>query len=138
VALGLLVVALRLVGGVCYGWYLVAAGTVTFDVSDEHEVNTRRPQQGLVMSFVFLGLQAASAVAGVLAGTFLDLIEFPRGIPVEQMPVDKVSALALFVCAIIVTGAALLVIVIRGFDVSTAKQRLINEQLAALRSGQRG
>jgi Na+/melibiose symporter-like transporter len=77
-------------------------------------------------------------VAGVLAGTFLDLIEFPRGIPVEQMPVDKVSALALFVCAIIVTGAALLVIVIRGFDVSTAKQRLINEQLAALRSGQRG
>jgi GPH family glycoside/pentoside/hexuronide:cation symporter len=135
VALGMLVVSLRLVGGLCYGWYLVAAGTVTFDVSDEHEVNTRRPQQGLVMSFVFLGLQAASAVAGVLAGTFLDVIEFPRGIPVEQMPVDKVNALATFVCAIIVTGAALLVVVIRGFDVSAAKQRAINEQLAALRAG---
>ena len=105
------------------------------DVSDEHEVNTRRPQQGLVMSFVFLGLQAASAVAGVLAGTFLDLIEFPRGLPVEQMPVAKVDALAMFVCAIIVIGAALLVVVIRGFDVSAAKQRRINEQLAALRAG---
>lgn len=135
VALGLLVVGLRLVGGLCYGWYLVAAGTVTFDVSDEHEVNTRRPQQGLVMSFVFLGLQAASAVAGVLAGIFLDLIEFPRGIPVEQMPVDKVDALALFVCAVIVTGAALLVVVIRGFDVSAAKQRRINERLVELRAG---
>ena len=135
VALGLMVVGLRLVGGVCYGWYLVAAGTVTFDVSDEHEVSTGRPQQGFVMSFVFLGLQAASAVAGVLAGTFLDLIAFPRGLPIEQMPMDKVNALAMFVCAIIVAGASILALTIRGFDVSAAKQRAINERLVELRAG---
>lgn len=134
-ALGVLVVGLRLLGGLCYGWYLVAAGTVTFDVSDEHEVSTGRPQQGLVMSFVFLGLQAASAVAGVLAGGFLDLIEFPRGLPIDQMPAEKVDALATFVCAIIVAGAALLVLVIRGFDISSPKQRRITEQLARLRMG---
>jgi Na+/melibiose symporter-like transporter len=87
------------------------------------------------MSFVFLGLQAASAVAGVLAGTFLDLIAFPRGLPIEQMPMDKVDALAMFVCAIIVAGASILALTIRGFDVSAAKQRAINARLAELRAG---
>jgi Na+/melibiose symporter-like transporter len=131
--LGVLVVALRLFGGLFYGWYLVAAGTVTLDVSDEHEVNTGRPQQGLVMSFVFLGLQAASAVAGVLAGVFLNVIEFPRGLAVEQMPADKVRALALFVCGVMIAGASLLVAVIRSFDVSHEKQAAINRRLEAIK-----
>jgi GPH family glycoside/pentoside/hexuronide:cation symporter len=133
--LALLVVGLRFLGGVCYGWYLVGAGTVTLDVSDEHEVNTGRPQQGLVMSFVFLGLQAASAVAGVLAGVFLDILDLPRGVPLEQMPQDKISALAMFVCAIIVAGGSLLAAVIRRFDVSKERQALLTRRLEALKTG---
>ncbi|MCU0758206.1 MAG: MFS transporter [Steroidobacteraceae bacterium] len=137
-ALALLVVALRFAGGVCYGCYLVAAGTVTLDVSDEHEVNTGRPQQGLVMSFVFLGQQAAGAVAGVLAGVCLDVIDLPRGVPLEQMPQDKVSALAAFVCAIIVAGGSLLAVAIRRFEVSREKQARLTARLAALKAGRGG
>ncbi len=134
-ALALLVIGLRFIGGICYGWYLVAAGTVTLDVSDEHEVNTGRPQQGLVMSFVFLGLQAASAVAGVLAGVFLDLLDLPRGVPLEQMPQGKIAALAAFVCVIIVAGGSLLAVVIRRFDVSRERQALLTARLEALKTG---
>jgi len=136
-ALALTVVALRFVGGACYGGYLVAAGTVTLDVSDEHEVNTGRPQQGLVMSFVFLGQQAAGAVAGVLAGIFLDVIDLPRGVPVEQMPSGKIQALAGFVCAIIVAGSSLLAFAIRSFDVSHDKQARLTAALEALKAGRR-
>jgi Na+/melibiose symporter-like transporter len=135
VGLGWLVIGLRFVGGICYGWYLVAAGTVTLDVSDEHEVNTGRPQQGLVMSFVFLGLQAASAVAGVLAGVFLDILDLPRGVPLEQMPQDKISALAAFVCGIIVAGGSLLALVIRRFEVSKERQALLTARLESLKTG---
>lgn len=134
-ALALMVVGLRFVGGLCYGCYLVAAGTVTLDVSDEHEVNTGRPQQGLVMSFVFLGQQAAGAVAGVLAGVFLDVIDLPRGVPIEQMPQDRVAALAAFVCVIIVAGGSLLAVVIRGFDVSKEKQARLTARLELLKTG---
>ena len=108
---------------------------MTLDVSDEHEVNTGRPQQGLVMSFVFLGLQAASAVAGVLAGVFLDILDLPRGVPLEQMPQDKIAALAAFVCAIIVAGGSLLAFVIRSFDVSKERQALLTARLEALKGG---
>jgi len=134
-ALALLVVSLRFAGGLCYGWYLVAAGTVTLDVSDEHEVNTGRPQQGLVMSFVFLGLQAASAVAGVLAGVFLDILDLPRGVPLEQMPQDKIAALAAFVCGIIITDGSLLAVVIQRFDVSKERQARLTVRLEALKTG---
>jgi glycoside/pentoside/hexuronide:cation symporter, GPH family len=135
VGLGVLVIGLRFVGGMCYGWYLVAAGTVTLDVSDEHEVNTGRPQQGLVMSFVFLGLQAASAVAGVFAGVFLDVLDLPRGVPLEQMPQAKISALAAFVCGIIIAGGSLLALVIRRFEVSKEKQALLTDRLESLKTG---
>ena len=135
IGLGLLVIGLRFAGGVCYGWYLVAAGTVTLDVSDEHEVNTGRPQQGLVMSFVFLGLQAASAVAGVFAGLFLDILDLPRGVPLAQMPQDRISALAAFVCGIIVAGGSLLALVIRRFEVSKERQALLTARLERLKAG---
>ena len=136
-ALAVLVVGLRFAGGICYGCYLVAAGTVTLDVSDEHEVNTGRPQQGLVMSFVFLGQQAAGAVAGVLAGVFLDLVALPRGVSVAQMPQDKIAALATFVCVIILAGGSLLVFAIRRFEVSRDKQARLNERLAPAQGGRR-
>ena len=136
IALGALVIGLRFAGGLCYGWYLVAAGTVTLDVSDEHEVNTGRPQQGLVMSFVFLGLQAASAVAGVFAGVFLDILDLPRGVPLEQMPQDKISSLAAFVCVIIVAGGSLLALVIRRFEVSKERQARLTARLEQLKTGQ--
>ncbi len=136
--LAALVVGLRFVGGLCYGGYLVAAGTVTLDVSDEHEVNTGRPQQGLVMSFVFLGQQAAGAVAGVLAGVFLDLVALPRGVSVAEMPAGKVAALAGFVCAIIVAGGSLLVFAIRRFEVSREKQARLTARLARLKAGDDG
>jgi hypothetical protein len=87
------------------------------------------------MSFVFLGQQAAGAVAGVLAGVFLDVIDLPRGVPVEQMPQDKVAALAGFVCAIIMAGGSLLAVVIRRFDVSKEKQARLNARLEALKTG---
>ena len=58
----------------------------------------------------------------MLAGVFLDVLDLPRGVPLAQMPQDKIAALAWFVCAIIVAGGSLLSVVIRRFDVSKERQ----------------
>ena len=91
-----------------------------------------RPQQGTVMSLVFLGMQAAGAIAGMISGTFLDIIEFPRGVAPAAMPADKPLALGIFVCITIVAAGSLLSAVIRSLEISPAKQAKINERLAAI------
>ena len=58
---------------------------------------------------MFVGLQLGSGAVALLAGSFLGLIDFPVGLPVEAMPQDKVRALAWFILALIVLagGAAI-------------------------------
>ena len=131
-ALATLITVLRFGGGLCYGWYLVATGSTSLDITDEHHVNMGRPQQGTVMSLVFLGMQAAGAIAGMISGTFLDIIEFPRGVAPAAMPADKPLALGIFVCITIVAAGSLLSAVIRSLEISPAKQAKINERLAAI------
>jgi len=103
-AIGALIAGLRFLGGLAYGLYVVPFNVVTYDIGDEHARNTGRPAQGTVSSFMFIGLQLGSGAVALLAGSFLGLIAFPVGLPVEQMPQDKVEALALFVLALIVVA----------------------------------
>lgn len=133
--MGWYVCGCRFLGGLSYGLYLVPLGALILDIGDEHEVNTGRPQQGLVAAVHFLGLQAASAVVGLVAGVFLDVIAFPIGVPVAQMPATKIQLLGLFVVAIIVIASALLVSVVSSLDMSRERQASIARRLIALRTG---
>ncbi len=110
--IGALIFVLRFLGGLAYGLYVVPFNVVTYDIGDEHEVDTGRPAQGMVASFMFIGLQLGSGAVALLAGSFLGLIQFPAGLPVDQMPGDKVLALAWFVLALIVlAGGAMAALV---------------------------
>jgi glycoside/pentoside/hexuronide:cation symporter, GPH family len=133
-AIGIFVSACRFTGGLAYGCYLVPLGALILDIGDEHEVNTGRPQQGLVSAVHFLGLQAASAVVGLIAGLFLQLIAFPAGVPADQMPMEKVNSLGLFVCVVMAVASGLLILVVRTFESSREKQAAIAARLIALRS----
>lgn len=132
--IGWFVATCRFLAGLSYGCYLVPLGAVILDIADEHEVNTGRPQQGLVSAAHFFGLQAASAIVGLSAGFFLHMIEFPTGLKPDEMPWEKIRSLALFVLVVIVVVGAGLAVVIRTLDVSTSKQVGINERLKALRA----
>ncbi|MGC6330731.1 MFS transporter [Rhizorhabdus sp. FW153] len=101
-AMGALIAGLRFVGGVAYGLYVVPFNVVTYEIGDEHSYDTGRPAQGMVASFMFIGLQLGSGAVALLAGSFLGVIDFPVGMPVDQMPQGKIDALAWFVLALIV------------------------------------
>lgn len=133
VAIGTFVFVFRVLGGLAYGLYVVPFNTITYDIGDEHEANTGRPQQGLVASFMFIGLQVGSGLVALLAGSFLGIIDFPAGVPVDQVPQDKVRALAWFVTALIVIAGGAMAWLVGTFDVSEEKQAAIRARLAEMR-----
>lgn len=137
-AIGAFVFVMRMLGGLAYGLYVVPFNTMTYDVGDEHEANTGQPQQGLVASFMFIGLQVGSGLVALLAGSFLGFIDFPVGLAVVDMPQDKVRALAWFVTALIVVGGAAMAWLVGGFKVSADKQAAIRLKLAQMRTGKKG
>ncbi len=130
-AIGALISALRFAGGLAYGLYVVPFNVVTYDIGDEHEANTGRPAQGMVASFMFIGLQLGSGAVALLAGSFLGLIAFPVGLPAEQMPADKVSALAWFVLALIVLAGGAMAWLVGTF-------RIDSDKLARVRARREG
>lgn len=129
--IGMFIVVLRLFAGIGYGLYVIPFNAVTYDVADEHRVNTAQQQQGFVASLMFTGLQLGSAVVGLLAGSFLGIISFPVGLPVDEMPADKIDALAYFALVLIVLAGALVAFTVSRFQVSAQKQAEINQRLKA-------
>jgi Na+/melibiose symporter-like transporter len=100
-------------------------------VADEHEVATGTRQQALVAGFLTLAIKTAGGVMSLLTGIYLDLIRFPRGVPAAEVPAEAVAALATFLAAFCVIGAAGVVAACRRLDTSIDKQRRINRQLEA-------
>lgn len=127
-AIGAMLFALRFLGGLAYGLYVVPFNVVTYEIGDEHEANTGLPAQGIVASFMFIGLQLGSGAVALLAGSFLGLIHFPVGLPVEAMPTEKVQALAWFVLALIVIAGSVMAWLVGTFRIDRTKVAAIGIQ----------
>ncbi|MFD1612323.1 MFS transporter [Sphingomonas tabacisoli] len=127
-ALGAWVFVIRFFGGLAYGLYVVPFNIVTYDIGDEHRADTGKPAQGLVASFMFIGLQLGSGAVALLAGSFLGLIDFPANLPVEKMPADKAEALALFVLFLIVIAGSAMAWLVGTFRIDQDKLARIRAQ----------
>jgi len=75
---------------------IIIASMIT-DVTDEHELATGKRQEGLIISAVTFTQKGASGIGGFVAGIALDVIAFPRGIEVSEMPAEKLYSLGLAV-----------------------------------------
>lgn len=125
-AMGALIAALRFAGGLAYGLYVVPFNVVTYDIGDEHEAATGRPAQGLVASFMFIGLQLGSGAVALLSGSFLGLIDFPAGLSMAAMPAGKVEALAWFVLTLIVLAGGAMAWLVGTFRIDAARVAAVN------------
>jgi len=120
-AIGALIASLRFLGGLAYGLYVVPFNVITYEIGDEHAYDTGRPAQGLVSSFMFIGLQLGSGAVALLAGSFLGVIDFPVGLPVEAMPQGKVDALAWFVLALVLVAGGAMAWLVSTFRINRDK-----------------
>lgn len=130
-AIGAFIFAIRFLGGLAYGLYVVPFNIVTYEIGDEHQASTGEPAQGLVASFMFMGLQLGGGAVALLAGSFLGLIDFPAGMPVERMPADKVTALALFVLTLIVLAGGAMAWLVGTFRIDRAKVAAVRAEATA-------
>lgn len=120
-AIGMFIVAARFIGGLSYGLYVVPFNIVTYEIGDEHEANTGRAAQGIVASFMFIGLQVGSGAVALIGGSFLGMIDFPAGLPLDQMPVEKVRQLAWFVVALILIAGGAMAWLVGTFRIDQGK-----------------
>lgn len=124
-AIGMFIVAARFLGGLGYGLYVVPFNIVTYEIGDEHEANTGRAAQGIVASFMFIGLQVGSGAVALIGGSFLGLIDFPAGLPLDRMPVEKVRQLAWFVVGLIVVAGGAMAWLVGTFRIDRDKVEAI-------------
>ncbi|MEM6935092.1 MAG: MFS transporter [Pseudomonadota bacterium] len=127
--LGQVLIGIFTVAGLLLGVYFVAIGSLSADVADEHEANTGKRQQALISGFGMFAIKAAGALMTLVTGIYLDLIAFPKGAPVGEVPLEKVHALGYFSAGFCLLGAVLVMLVVSRFDVSITKQREINQRL---------
>lgn len=122
-------IASKFLAGVLYGAFLTTSATVAADIADELELNSGEPRQALLSSFTFFTLFAASAVTTIAAGVFLDIIQFPVGVPVSQVSTQMSDKLAIFSCVIIGFAVVGVAFVVSRLDISAEKQRAITMKL---------
>jgi len=128
------VIGLQFLSGVFFGLFVVAGGSITADIADEHEVNTGRPQQGLVQGLLFFAIKVGTALAALMAGVTLDLIHFPVTKHIEAVPPETVHRLVIVTIVIMLVVGMIVITAASLYRISAAKQREITHLLALSKS----
>lgn len=134
-ALANLLIGLFFLAGIALGVYFVSIAALGSDIADEHEVNTSQRQQGLIGGFSTFAIKVSSGLMTLVTGFFLDLIKFPVGKPLAEVPPAKAEQLALFILAFCIVSAVCVTLLVARIDVSKQKQARINKGLDALNAG---
>jgi Na+/melibiose symporter-like transporter len=130
------IIALQFLSGMFFGLFVVAGGSITADVADEHEVNTGKPQQGLVQGLLFFSTKLGSALATLIAGVTLDLIHFPITQRVDAVPTATVHRLVVVTAAVLLAVGVIVITAASRYDISAAKQREVTRRLAIAKAGE--
>jgi Na+/melibiose symporter-like transporter len=129
------ITGLQFLSGLFFGLLVISGGTVSADVADEHEVNSGKPQQGLVQGILFFAIKLASGLANLIGGVILDLIHFPVGArpkDVSALTLDRLEGAIIVI--LVIVGAALIAFVSL-YDISQDKQRRITHLLGIQKAG---
>ena len=138
VAIGAFVFVVPGARRLAYGLYVVPFNTVTYDIGDEHEANTGRPQQGLVASFMFIGLQVGSGLVSAAGGLRSSgSSTSPRACRWSRCRRTRCARWRGSSPALILVAGAAMAWLVGRFEVSTEKQAAIRAKLARLRAAAR-
>jgi Na+/melibiose symporter-like transporter len=106
---------------------LVSAGSMLADIADEHELQTRRRQEGIFFGALSLSGKASAGIGSGLAGLALAAISFPLQARVEEVDPWTVTQLA------IISGPGVLVLVAVAI-VIVSRYALTRERHAEIRA----
>jgi Na+/melibiose symporter-like transporter len=120
-----------IVVAVVFAVSIIVASMIT-DVVDQHELDTGKRQEGLIISAVAFTQKAASGVGGFVAGLALDVIAFPRGAAPGGVPAEKLAALGLAVGPGLLAFYFLVLYFLSRYEINRRRQAAAPASLAPL------
>jgi len=112
----------------------IAGGSMLADVADEHELATRRRQEGIFFGALSFAGKSAAGLGVLLAGAATDLIGFPAQAKVGEVPERALDALAIvYGPGIVILGLAAQPFVAR-YHLTRARHAEILRELELLRA----
>lgn len=101
-----LIFGLLFVAGIAAGLAMTSGASMMADVTQEHQFQTGRSQEGFLFSAMAFTGKLAAAVGYLVAGIGLDLIGFPQQAEPSQVTQTEVSRLAMLNLSAMVFGLA--------------------------------
>lgn len=101
------------------------------DIADEHELHTNRRQEGVFYAARTFFAKAISGMGHLIAGIFIDVIEFPTGASPGTVDPDKVFWLGMMDGPIAVIPGFIAIAFYAGYRINKQRHTEIQEQLAA-------
>ena len=129
--------AVRIVQGALVQQAVVSFSSMMADITDEHELETGRRQEGIFFGVVSFSGKAASGAGSFFAGFALDVIGWPAGASAsgaEAVPAETIRALGIAYGPVVAVFALLALLTYRGYDLDRARHAGI---LAALQERHR-
>lgn len=131
-----LLVAMSVVGGFGVVQAIVSAGSMMADIADEHELRTRRRQEGIFFGALSFSGKGASGLGSLVGGAGIDLIAFPKGAVPGEVAGDVLLRLGLLYGPVVMGFAVAAVWCYSHYQLTRARHQEIVRELARRREEQ--
>jgi len=112
---------------------LVTSGSMMADIADEHELNTGHRQEGIFFGGLTFAAKATSGLGQFVAGSGLQLIDFPVRAAPGTVPEATVTALAILYGPGIAVIAVIAIVILSRYRIDRARHEEIVRGLLARR-----
>ena len=129
-----LLLTFAFIAGLCSPAIMITLNSMFADISDEQELLTGERQEGVIFSARSFAFKAGGAIASILGGMALDLIEFPRGAAPGEVSADVLFRLGLVAGPLTSIFGLLILTFYLAYRLDRRRVAEIQEQLAARRA----
>ncbi|MBV1877321.1 MAG: MFS transporter [Pseudomonadales bacterium] len=132
-----LLVSLKFIQGCGVAQSLVGFSSMVADITDQHELQHGKRQEGIYFGAVSFSHKSASGLGTFAAGIFLDVINWPSGSSIEStadVPAETIFQLGLVYGPIVSAFAIISIWCTSHYQLTKAQHQDILDQLAVIRA----
>ena len=111
--------------------YIIVFDSMLSDTIDEHELATGRREEGLFFAARSFALKASFGFGAFFAGIALDVIKFPKGAAIADIPAEALTSLAVFAGPVSLLLTLSTILISRKYDLHQEKHIEIRKAIMA-------
>ena len=111
--------------------YLIVFDSMLSDTIDEHELVSGRREEGLFFAARSFALKASFGLGAFIAGLALEVIKFPKGAALDQIPTQALTNLAIFAGPISLFLTLLTIVISKNYQLHEERHNEIRSQIAS-------